>query len=84
MTPNVFYFILLCLPAFVQSGLAGLATYGACQTGCNTAWVGCYAALGLAAGTVTGGAAAPAVVVACNTQQGLCMAACAAMVLSPL
>ena len=84
MMPKVFYFILLCLPAFVQSGLAGLATYGFCQSGCNASWVGCYAALGLIAGTTTAGVGAPAVVVACNAQQGLCMAACAAMVLSPL
>merc|ERR1712083_317337 len=52
--------------------------YGACQTACNAGWVSCYAAGGLTAGTVTGGAAMPAAAMACNCAQGACMAACAA------
>ncbi|GBG80159.1 hypothetical protein CBR_g30525 [Chara braunii] len=55
-----------------------LAGYPACQSACNTAWVLCYSTAGLVAGTMTGGAAAPAVVIACNSQQAVCMAACAA------
>ena len=59
-----------------------LPVYGLCQTGCNTAWVACYAAAGLVAGTVTAGAAVPAAALTCNAQQGLCMAACAAMTIA--
>jgi hypothetical protein len=32
-----------------------MATYAACQSGCNAAWVACCAALGYTAGTVTAG-----------------------------
>jgi hypothetical protein len=58
---------------------AAIATYGVCQTGCNAAWVACCAALGYTAGTFTGGSALPAALATCSTQQGVCMAACAAM-----
>lgn len=30
----------------VDGGLLGIATYGLCQTGCNTAWLACFAAAG--------------------------------------
>eukprot|EP00244_Chara_vulgaris_P002979 TRINITY_DN152_c0_g2_i1.p2 TRINITY_DN152_c0_g2~~TRINITY_DN152_c0_g2_i1.p2 ORF type:complete len:100 (+),score=4.99 TRINITY_DN152_c0_g2_i1:289-588(+) len=70
-------------PKQADAGLIGvLAGYPACQTACNAAWVLCYATVGAVAGTVTGGAAAPAVVVGCNAQQGVCMAACAAAFLA--
>ena len=60
---------------------APIAVYGICQTGCNAAWVACYGAAGIVAGTV-GPAAPPTILAAagyCNAQQGVCMAACASM-----
>jgi hypothetical protein len=51
-------------------------SYATCQTGCNTIWVACYAAAGAVAGTVTAGAATPAVILGCNGALGTCMAAC--------
>lgn len=75
--------LLVCIANLTAPSQAGIfsafASYGACQTGCNTAWVSCYAAAGLVAGTVTAGAAIPAAAAACNTAQGVCMAACAKM-----
>ena len=56
-----------------------VVTYGACQTGCNTAWVACCAALGYTAGTFTAGSGVPAALATCSTGQGTCMAGCAAM-----
>ena len=56
-----------------------VATYAACQTGCNTAWVACCGALGYTAGTFTAGSGVPAALATCSTAQGTCMAACAAM-----
>ena len=35
--------------------LGATGGYAACQTACNAAWVSCYAAAGLVAGTVTAG-----------------------------
>ncbi|ORZ40009.1 hypothetical protein BCR44DRAFT_35654 [Catenaria anguillulae PL171] len=64
--------ILLC---GIQAVNAGLVTYAACQSGCNIAVVACYAA----AGVVFGVGSVPI----CNVQQGLCMATCAAMALTP-
>ncbi|GIQ88034.1 hypothetical protein KIPB_010194 [Kipferlia bialata] len=57
--------------------MASLALYGACQSACNAAWVACYSAAGVVAGTITAGAAAPLAAVACNSLQGTCMAVCA-------
>lgn len=57
--------------------MASLVSYGACQTGCNFAWVGCYSTAGLVSGTVTAGVAAPAAAILCNIAQGVCMKACA-------
>jgi hypothetical protein len=74
---------LLALIATSQGGIFGLATYGACQTGCNAAWVACVAAAGGTAGVATAGAAVPAAIASCSVLQGACMAACAAMALSP-
>lgn len=59
--------------------MAALATYGLCQTGCNTAWVGCCAALGYTAGTFTMGGGVPAALASCSAAQGTCMMSCAAM-----
>mmetsp|Transcript_21124 Transcript_21124/g.27209 ORF Transcript_21124/g.27209 Transcript_21124/m.27209 type:complete len:84 (+) Transcript_21124:2290-2541(+) len=73
---------LLILSLNVVNVMGGLLTYGVCQSGCNVAWGSCYAALGLVAGASTGGAALPPAAVACNTQQGVCMAACAWMSLT--
>lgn len=65
---------LVCRPT--DGGLVGIAAYGLCQTGCNTAAVACYAAAG---GAVFGVVLVPA----CSAAQGACMAACAAMALAP-
>ena len=62
---------------------AGPAAYGICQTGCNALVVACYAAAGFTFGTVTAGAGVPAAIVACNTQLGVCMAACVAAGFAP-
>ena len=64
-----------------DAGILGLASYGICQTGCNSVWVACVA--GGTAGVTTGGVGVPAAVLACNAAQGVCMAACAAIALSP-
>ena len=60
---KILIFLLIILQSFTK---AGLISYGVCQTGCNTLVVACYAAAGFTFGTVTGGAATPAVIVACN------------------
>ena len=75
---------LLALIKTSTGGIAGLAIYGICQTGCNTAWVACVAAAGGTAGVTTAGVAVPAAILACSGLQGTCMAACAAMALSPI
>jgi hypothetical protein len=73
------YLLLLTIGCVSAGPIAGLATYGACQSGCNVAAVACYASAGVIFGTVTLGAGVPAAVAACATQQGVCMAACAVM-----
>lgn len=73
------FFALISLLLAVPTGgglLTALGTYATCQTGCNTVWVACYAAAGAVAGTVTAGAATPAVILGCNGALGTCMAAC--------
>jgi len=67
-----------------HGGIAGIAAYGLCQTGCNIAWCACVSAAGGVAGVSTGGTAVPAAILICNALQGACMAACAAMALSPV
>ena len=62
---------------------AGLAAYGICQTGCNALVVACYGAAGFTFGTVTAGVGVPAAIVTCNTQLGVCMAACVAAGFAP-
>ena len=74
----VFFALISLLLAVPTRGglLAALGAYATCQTGCNTIWVACYAAAGAVAGTVTAGAATPAVILGCNGALGTCMAAC--------
>ena len=55
---------------------AGFAAYGICQSGCNALVVACYGAAGYTFGTVTAGVGIPAVIATCNSQLGVCMAAC--------
>ena len=74
-------FIMLAL--LTSTAHSGPLAYGICQTGCNTVWVACVAAAGGVAGVSTGGTAVPAAILACNSAQGLCMAACVAAGLSP-
>ena len=62
---------------------AGPAAYGICQTGCNALVVACYGAAGFTFGTVTAGVGVPAAIVTCNTQLGVCMAACVAAGFAP-
>jgi hypothetical protein len=76
--------VILALLGPSNGGIIGLAIYGVCQTGCNAAWVACVAAAGGTAGVATAGLAVPAAVAACSVAQGACMAACAAMALSPV
>jgi len=79
-----FLLMLAMLPTGGDGGIVGLAVYGACQTGCNAAAVACWGAAGFTFGVSTFGAAVPAAIVACTAAQGTCMAACAAMALSPV
>lgn len=74
---------LALLISVCQTADAGLLGYGLCQTGCNGVAVACYSAAGFTFGTVTAGAGIPAVLVACNTALGACMAACAGVALTP-
>ncbi len=78
------FFVLVLAASLLQNADGGPIAYGFCQAGCCTAWVACYAAAGLVAGTVTAGLGAPAAALACNAQQGFCMAACAAMAIAPI
>ena len=75
--------LLLALFVVFQPATAGPAAYGICQTGCNTDWVACVGAAGGIAGVSTGGAGVSAAILACNTAQGVCMAACVAAGCSP-
>ena len=75
--------VFLSLTPIIQGGILGLAGYGLCQTGCNTVWMACVTAAGGVAGVSTGGIGVPAAILACNAAQGVCMASCAAVALSP-
>lgn len=70
---SIFSTIIACCNA---GPLSAIASYGVCQTGCNTLVVACYAASGFTFGVATAGAAVPAAIVGCNTGLGLCMASC--------
>ena len=75
--------LLVCGSINVPEVEGGPAAYGICQTGCNTVWVACVAGAGGTAGVSTGGVGVPAAIAACNTAQGVCMAACIAAGLAP-
>lgn len=79
--------VLILTLAFTPSanaGILGLLGYGTCQSGCNAVAVACYTAGGFTFGTVTAGAGVPAAIIGCNVALGTCMAACAAVALSPV
>ena len=81
-----FVFLLLCL--HVAQSLAGPLTVGACYTVCNAAVCACYASAGLVFGTQPVGWWAaiwglPAAAAKCSAAQGVCMAACTALVVAP-
>jgi hypothetical protein len=80
----IFILALASTPKMADAGILGILGYGMCQTGCNGVAVACYAAAGFTFGTVTAGAAVPAVILGCNAALGTCMAACAAVALSPV
>ncbi|KAL6758655.1 hypothetical protein V8C86DRAFT_1787664 [Haematococcus lacustris] len=65
-----------CTPQADAGPLTALATYGACQSGCNIAVASCY--------TVAGGVFGVAAIPACGAAQGVCMAACAQMTLAAI
>ncbi|KAH8107856.1 hypothetical protein BXZ70DRAFT_1003281 [Cristinia sonorae] len=71
----------LAVLAAAPTALGGPIAYGICQTGCNTVAVACYAAAGFTFGTVVAAAAAPAVIIGCNSALGTCSAACATVAL---
>ncbi|RPB29212.1 hypothetical protein L211DRAFT_845208 [Terfezia boudieri ATCC MYA-4762] len=60
-----FFLILPAVIAMLGTASAGPLAYGICQAGCSTLVVSCYAAGGLTFGTITAGAGAPAVALAC-------------------
>lgn len=43
-------FLLIGLIQQINCGIFGLLSYGVCQSGCNVAYVGCLAPLGVVAG----------------------------------
>ena len=53
-----------------------MSALGACYAGCGAAWVACYAAAGLVAGTITAGGLAPVSALLCNGSESQCMLAC--------
>lgn len=69
-------FLLCVLLIGITASKSGIVGYGICQSGCNCLAVACYAAAGFTFGTVTAGAAIPAVIVSCNAGLGTCMASC--------
>uniref|UniRef100_A0A914D560 Uncharacterized protein n=1 Tax=Acrobeloides nanus TaxID=290746 RepID=A0A914D560_9BILA len=71
--------LLLSLPQINSGPVA----YGICQAGCAALVVACYTAAGATFGTITAGAATPAVIIACNVAFGKCQAACCAALLAP-
>jgi hypothetical protein len=82
-TNKLWLYILIWMVVFLGMAHGGPLAYGICQTGCNAVVVACYAAAGFTFGTVTAGAATPAVLLACNAALGTCMAACIAAGFSP-
>lgn len=80
---NKFIALLIIGSILLNLADAGPAAYGICQAGCAAVVVACYAASGATFGTITGGAAIPAVIVACNSAFGTCQAACWAALVAP-
>ncbi len=79
--------ILLMLQVLIhvtQGGLLGMVSLPACYGACNAGAVACYAAGGLVFGTVTLGAAAPAVAVVCSAAQGAYWIACTGAAVAPI
>lgn len=77
------YIYTLILVLLAANCIAGPGASLLCMGGCNAAAVACYASAGAVMGTVTAGVGIPAAIFACNAAQGVCMAACAAMVVAP-
>lgn len=76
-----YFFVIFLISSFI-SDIDGLGVaYGACQTGCCTLAVACYAAAGFTFGTVTAGVGTPVAIVGCNSAFGICSAKCAALTL---
>lgn len=67
---------MICFLNCINQVNGGVLTYAVCQSGCNMATMACYGA----AGVVFGVGSVPI----CNVQQGICMAACAAMTIVPI
>eukprot|EP00347_Sterkiella_histriomuscorum_P003559 403363828 len=61
----------------------GLISAGICYSGCNTLWVACVAGAGGVAGVSTGGIGVAPAILACNSAQGICMAACIIALATP-
>lgn len=80
---KIIIMLLLVNSLLTREARPGPLAYGICQTGCNAVWVACVAAAGGVAGVSTGGAGVPASILACNSAQGVCMAACVAAGLLP-
>ncbi|KAF8434007.1 cysteine-rich protein [Terfezia claveryi] len=78
-----FSLIIPAVAAIFGTASAGPLAYGICQAGCSALVVSCYTAGGLTFGTITAGAGAPAIALACNASYGVCQAACAAAILAP-
>ncbi|KAG2353322.1 cysteine-rich protein [Suillus spraguei] len=74
--------LLLTVAAAPQAVMGGPLAYGICQTGCNCLAVACYAGAGFTFGVPIPGST-PAAIMACNAGLGTCMAACAAIALTP-
>ena len=58
---------------------AGYISGAACQAGCASMQVPCYAGAGAIFGTVVASASTPAVILACNSGFGKCMSACSGL-----
>lgn len=71
----------LCQSGEHHLGLTALSGSPDTHIGCNGLAVACYAGAGFTFGTVTAGAAVPAVIVGCNIALGTCMAGCATVAL---
>ena len=60
----------------ITTSSAGFAAVSACQSGCASLVVSCYAAGQATFGTVTAGAGTPAAILSCNSAFGVCEKAC--------